>query len=77
MEKYCLSCAAPLWSKDFKGPAEDYCKHCTDEGGQLKPFDDILLGTAQWLKNWQPDLDEEKAKDRATHYLRAMPAWAD
>ena len=44
MEKYCLSCAVPLGSEDFKGPAEDYCKHCTDERGQLKPFEEILAG---------------------------------
>ena len=76
MGKYCLSCAAPL-TGDFKGLAEDYCRHCTDEVGHLKSFDEIHSGTAQWLKAWQPNLEDQKAADRATCYLKAMPAWAD
>ena len=77
MEKYCMSCAAPLWMKDFQGPSEDYCKNCTDDKGQLKSRDEILMGMAYWLKTWQPELNDQKAAVRAESYLKAMPAWAD
>ena len=77
MEKYCMSCGAPLWMKDFQGPATDYCGNCTDEKGQLKSKEEIQMGMAHWLKTWQPDLDDQKAMIRASSYLKAMPAWAD
>lgn len=77
MSTYCLSCGSPLWMDDFKGPAEHYCRHCTNENGQLKSLEDVRMGTAQWLKSWQPNLDDQKAMERASCYLKAMPAWAD
>jgi hypothetical protein len=40
---------------DFKGPAENLCKHCTDEKGNLKPREEIQTGIAQWFKSWQPE----------------------
>lgn len=61
---------------DFKGPTENYCKYCTDEDGNLKPRDEIRKGVASWFQSWQPDLSEEKALERAEHYLKSMPAWA-
>lgn len=76
MEKYCESCAAPLWMSDLKGPSEQYCKHCTDEEGKLLPREVMLAGTAKWMQSWQPGITEEQAKARAEHYMLAMPAWA-
>ena len=76
MDKFCFSCAAPLGNPDFKGPAENYCKYCTDNDGNLKSRDEIKAGLAGWFKTWQPDLDHEKAIARAEHYMSAMPAWA-
>jgi hypothetical protein len=61
----------------FKGPAEIYCKYCTDEKGDLKSREEIHKGIAEWLKTWQPELDEETAQARATHFMKAMPAWAE
>ena len=77
MEKFCFSCGAPLSNADFKGPAEDYCVHCTDKSGNLKSREEIKNGMAYWFKMWQPGLSQEKALVRAEHYLLAMPAWAD
>lgn len=76
MFKSCYSCGAPLSMPDFKGPAEDYCKHCTDDAGTLKSREEVHQGVASWLKTWQPDLDDETAARRASHYMNAMPAWA-
>ena len=77
MAKFCLSCAAPLSAPDFKGPAEDYCKYCTDESGRLKSREDIQQGVAYWFKEWQPDIDDKTARERAALYMKSMPAWAD
>jgi hypothetical protein len=63
--------------EQFQGPAENYCKFCTDEQGNLKPRNEIKQGCAGWLKSWSPDLDDETALKRAEHYMKAMPEWAD
>ena len=76
MDKFCFSCGAPLTS-DFKGPAENYCKYCTDEAGKLKPAEEVKMGMAAWLKSWQPDIDQATAVARAESYMKAMPAWAN
>jgi hypothetical protein len=62
---------------EFKGPAENYCKYCTDEKGNLKSRDEIHEGIAEWFKKWQRGIDEETAQARATHFMKAMPAWAE
>lgn len=77
MNKFCHSCGAPLDMPDFKGPAENYCKYCTDDSGKLKPRDEIQKGCAEWFKGWQPGIDDAKAMARADLYMRAMPAWAE
>jgi hypothetical protein len=74
---FCYSCGAPLDLPGFQGPVENYCIQCVDEEGKLRPQQEILAGVAEWLKTWQPDLDDAKAQERADHYLKAMPAWAD
>ncbi len=77
MDKFCHSCAAPLNVADFKGPAEDFCKYCTDEAGNLKPKEEIKSGITHWMKSWQPGIDDETAANRAEYYMKSMPAWAD
>ncbi|MBN2226405.1 MAG: hypothetical protein JW763_03480 [candidate division Zixibacteria bacterium] len=77
MNRFCHSCTAPLDMPDFKGPAENYCKYCTDDQGRLKPREVVRQGVAEWFKGWQPNLDDTTALARADHFMRAMPAWAD
>jgi len=77
MDKMCYSCAAPLGTADFKGPADNYCKYCTDENGNLKSREEIQKGIAEWFKGWQPNIDDEKALARAALYMKSMPAWAE
>ncbi len=77
MDKMCYSCGAPLSAPGFKGPADDYCKYCTDDKGKLKGKKEVQQGIAGWLKAWQPKLDDKKAMERAAFYMKAMPAWAD
>ena len=77
MAEFCHSCAAPLTIPDFKGPAEDYCSHCTDDQGNLKTRQEIVEGVAGWFMSWQPGVDRATAAARAEQYVKAMPAWAD
>ena len=77
MSQFCFSCSVPLDVPDFKGPAEDYCKYCTDESGKLKSKEVIQQGIAEWLKSWQPGLDDKKAQKRAEYFMKSMPAWAE
>jgi len=77
MDTFCHSCLAPLSIPDFKGPAEDYCKHCTDEQGNLKPREEVRQGVAMWLAGWQPGIDQAIALQRADLFMQAMPAWAE
>jgi len=76
MDKFCFSCGVPI-TPEFKGIAENYCKYCSDEKGQLKSREEVKTGMVQWFKMWQPDLNDEKALVRAEHYMLAMPAWAE
>jgi hypothetical protein len=77
MKKFCYSCSAPLETSEFKGPAEKYCKYCTDEKGNLKSREEIYEGITGWLKTWQPEIDEVTARERAANFMKAMPAWAE
>jgi hypothetical protein len=77
MDKFCFSCAAPLNMAEFKGPAENYCKYCTDDSGNLKAKEEVRQGIVQWFKGWQPELDEQTAAARAELYMKSMPAWAE
>jgi len=77
MMKFCHSCTAPLDMPDFKGPAENYCKYCTDEKGKLKPQAEVKQGIAEWFKSWQPGLEDQVALKRADLFMQAMPAWAE
>lgn len=75
--KFCYSCGAPLSVPGFKGPVKNYCRHCTDAQGNIKSKTQVQTAIAGWLKGWQPDIDEEKAMERAGHYMKAMPRWAE
>jgi hypothetical protein len=74
---FCYSCAAPLDMPFFMSSVPHYCNQCVDEDGNLRTYEEIHAGVVDWIKTWQPDVDDAKAKERATSYLKAMPAWAD
>ncbi|MBE9399479.1 hypothetical protein IOQ59_19635 [Pontibacterium sp. N1Y112] len=77
MSTLCHSCCAPLEKPEFIGPSDIYCKYCTDDSGKLKPRKSVQYGIAQWLKSWQPGIDDNTALDRANHFMKAMPAWSE
>ena len=73
---HCRSCAAPLGMPEFKGPCEHYCQFCTADDGSIKPRQAVQKGIADWFKSWQPDIDDALALERAAHYMKSMPHWA-
>ncbi len=76
MDKFCLSCAAPLGNPELKGASDTYCKYCSDEQGKLKSRGEVQGALAGWFQMWQPNVDEATALKRAGFYMQAMPAWA-
>lgn len=73
---FCHACTAPLDNPEFKGASDIYCKLCTDENGNLKPYEEIKKGITMWFLSWQ-GVSEEVASQRAEYFMKAMPAWAD
>ena len=74
---FCQSCTAPLSVPEFQVGSDDYCKHCLDDDGALKPYEEVRQGIAGWFMGWQKGITPEVATERAAHFMRAMPAWAD
>ena len=74
---YCHSCGVPLEVSGDYSNSEHYCAYCADREGNLAPREQVQRGVAEWLKTWQPNLDDTRAMERAGHYLRSMPAWAE
>jgi len=74
--QFCHSCTAPLDVPQFKSAAKEYCVHCVDESGKLLPQPTVLDGIAHWLKSWQGKISDSQARERAGHFMKAMPAWA-
>ena len=77
MSNHCHSCAMPLDSPEATGSSPIYCRHCSNEQGELKPREEVKQGLIWWLKSWQGDITEEQAQNRAENYMKAMPAWAE
>jgi uncharacterized paraquat-inducible protein A len=75
-QQFCRSCAMPLEQPDLEGMAEAYCEHCVDQNGKLRSREEIRHGIAQWIMAWQ-HVDIDTAMQRAEHYMKAMPAWAE
>ena len=78
MNTFCQSCGMPLSSEQGNNTSDQYCQHCTDSQGKLKSKEFVQAGIAEWLK--QISLKDPETADfmkRASHYMNAMPAWAE
>jgi LSD1 subclass zinc finger protein len=73
---FCHACTAPLQNPEFRGASDIYCKYCSDEKGNLKPYEEVKAGIVQWIKDWQ-GVSDDVAAERAEYFMKAMPAWAD
>ena len=69
----CQSCGMPL--KNAK-PGEMYCQYCTDESGNLRPYEQVLEGTITGYFMSMQKMTRPEAEDAARAHLSRMPAWA-
>jgi hypothetical protein len=69
----CQSCGLPLGDAR---PGQIYCRHCTDERGQLRPFDDVLEGTTVGYFMGMRQMERPAAEQAAREHLAKMPAWS-
>ncbi len=77
MEKKCESCGMPMQkTSDFGGgnTQNKYCIYCTDDAGNLKPFQQKLEDMTGFIMKTS-DLSEEKAEQIAKDTMSKMPAW--
>lgn len=74
-DQFCEACGVPMSVMDQPSASDKYCHYCSDKDGNLKPWEEALAGTAEFLDSWQ-HVGPEEARKRAKRYLTAMPAWA-
>lgn len=77
MEQKCESCGMPMTSpEDFGGNKinNKYCVYCTDEHGELKPFDQKVDDMSEFIMR-SSNLNKEQALKMAKEALIKMPAW--
>jgi len=68
----CQSCGMPM--KDAK-PGAMYCQYCTDDKGNLKPYEKVFEGTTTgYFMNMQK-MPRKDAEVAAKKHLATMPAW--
>jgi hypothetical protein len=53
---------------------QTFCAYCTDEQGNLKPYEDILKNMANFLVNSQ-GIDQSAALTMAKNVLSNQPEW--
>lgn len=73
----CASCGMPLEKKEdyaLGNPASGYCRYCTDEGGKLLPYQQILDSNAKYYVDSQ-GVSADVAQRMARDLLSAQPAW--
>ncbi|MGZ6265370.1 MAG: zinc ribbon domain-containing protein [Candidatus Limnocylindrales bacterium] len=74
----CESCGMPLAGAEDHAMADatiPYCGYCAPQGN-LQPADERLERFTQWTMN-QDNLDYDAAREKATAYMKSMPAWKD
>jgi len=75
----CESCGMPMKSiEDFGGKVIEnkYCKYCTDNQGNLKPYNEKIANIKSLLIK-SNDFGEEQAEKMAKEKLKQFPAWKD
>jgi hypothetical protein len=66
----CESCAMPI-------DAGRFCRHCSDENGNLQSFEARFEGMSAFFMGQDPSLDRAEAERRTRDYMANMPAWKD
>jgi hypothetical protein len=66
----CESCGMPI-------ETGRYCQYCSDEKGELQPFDERFARMVQFTQRQQPGLSRADAERQTLAYMAKMPAWKD
>ncbi|MBT3209951.1 MAG: AraC family transcriptional regulator [Bacteroidetes bacterium] len=77
VSKICESCGMPMKSiEDFgcEKPENKYCKHCTDNHGNLKSYLEKVTDFKSLIIKTN-DFGEEQAEKMAKESLKKFPAW--
>ncbi len=79
--KFCESCGMPLTPpaehEHGQGwPDNPYCVYCSDDEGNLKTYDEVLNGFANYVMN-EKGINLEEAKKIAAAAMAKLPAWKD
>jgi hypothetical protein len=76
--KTCVSCGMPLRTLEdvpTANPTAAWCRHCAQEDGTLKAYDEVLAGMISFLTRTQ-GLDARVAQETAARMLAHQPAWS-
>lgn len=66
----CESCGMPIESGR-------YCEHCTDQDGNLQPFEDRFERMIAWQARRTPEASRAELETTTLKYLATMPAWRE
>lgn len=66
----CQSCTMPIETGVL-------CQHCSDDSGDLRPFDELFPRMVQWSMKNSSDLTREQAEQQTLEFMASMPAWKD
>jgi hypothetical protein len=66
----CESCGMPIESGR-------YCEHCTDQYGNLQPFEDRFERMIAWQARRTPEASRAELETATLKYLARMPAWRE
>ena len=67
-----------LLERDVAAPASHARPvHCTDESGQLQPFEQRFERMVAWQARRDPGASREQLERQTLDYLATMPAWRD
>ncbi len=69
-QNQCQSCSMPIESGL-------YCQYCTDDKGQLQPFEERFERMVQWTLRQKPGLSPAEAKKQTLAFMAGMPAWRE
>jgi hypothetical protein len=66
----CESCSMPI-------ETGRYCQYCTDEHGQLQPFDQRFERMIGWQQRRTPNATRAELEAATLAFMAKMPAWRD
>lgn len=69
----CQSCGMPLTDAE---PGQMYCQYCTDEKGELRPYEQVFEGTVTGFFMGMQKMSRPDAEKAAQAHLARMPAWS-